>query len=209
MSLEYWFMFPIAVPVLSTAMASGIGGATFFAPIFLLGLGLAPEVAVGTGLDTGVFGFASGLYAYTRIRLIDYRLGGTLLVATIPLALVGTWVSGRVYPEILKGVLGELNGYFSLQRCRVPSRAAVATGVFVAAFTALSAASGHLLQFARSGQETLGPVAATRLFSVPGVVIGGQLGSPPASRISQHTLEPCRGILFTLVAVITLGEVLL
>jgi uncharacterized protein len=283
MTLEYWFMFPVAILVATTAMASGIGGATFFAPIFLLGLGLSPEVAIGTGLITEVFGFASGLYAYARKRLIDYQLGTVLLVVTIPLALLGTWISGQIDPEILKialglGVfavafsflrtpsheavvqmdkaierdfgpraetcletaagericytvcnktegrliagtgglfvglistgLGELNGYFLLRRCRVPSRVAVATGVFIVAFTALSAAVGHLIQFINSGRETLTLVASICLFTVPGVIIGGQLGSSVADRIPQHTLERGLGILFTLIAVLTLGEVL-
>jgi hypothetical protein len=66
----------------------GGGGATFFSPLFILALGLPPEVAIGTGLITEVFGFASGLYAYARKRLIDYRLGVALLAATIPMALL-------------------------------------------------------------------------------------------------------------------------
>ena len=36
MSFEYWFMFPVAILVATTAMASGVEGATFFTPIFLL-----------------------------------------------------------------------------------------------------------------------------------------------------------------------------
>ncbi|MFQ5460722.1 MAG: sulfite exporter TauE/SafE family protein, partial [Anaerolineae bacterium] len=223
MSLQYWYMFPISIVIATVAMAAGIGGATFFAPLFVLGLGLSPEVAIGTGLITEVFGFASGLVAYHRRRLIDYRLGANLLVATVPAAVVGTWLSGRAEPEMLKLVLGmglfavafsflktpeekdvrrmnaaieadygpraetclvtadgqeihytvcnraegrlisglgglfvgmiatglgELNGYFLLQRCRVPSRVSVATSVFVVAVTAVVASAGHVVQFA-------------------------------------------------------------
>jgi len=43
---------------------------------------------------------------------------------------------------------------------------------------------------------------------VPGVIIGAQLGASLASRISQHTLEKSLGILFALIAMLTLGEVL-
>ena len=82
-------------------MASGVEGATFFTPTFILALGLPAEIAIGTGLITEVFGFASGLTAYARRRLIDYRLGGALLVVTIPMALVGTWVAGLVAAAIL------------------------------------------------------------------------------------------------------------
>lgn len=285
MSLQFWYMLPVSILIATTAMASGVGGATFFAPIFILVLGLRPEVAIGTGLITEVFGFASGVYAYTRKRLIDYRLGVTLLVATIPLALVGTWVATRVEPDNLKVILGvglfavalsflrapehkdvvrlddaiekeyggekaetclvtaegeqvcytvcnrtegrliagagglfvglistglgELNGYFLLQRCRVPSKVSVATSVFVVALTVLSAAGGHLFQFIQTGGEVLDTVLSLVIFTVPGVIIGAQLGSMVASHISQRTLERGLGVLFLLVAVLTLGEVIL
>jgi hypothetical protein len=86
-------MLPLAIVISTIATASGVGGATFFAPLFILALGIPPELAIGTALITEVFGFASGLYAYARKRLIDYRLGAALLVTTIPLALLGTWIS--------------------------------------------------------------------------------------------------------------------
>jgi uncharacterized membrane protein YfcA len=94
-SLQYWHMLPVAILIATTAMASGVGGATFFSPPLILALGLTPEVAIGTGLITEVFGFPSGLYAYARKRLIDYRLALALVTATIPMALLGTWVAGR------------------------------------------------------------------------------------------------------------------
>ncbi len=61
MSLNYWFMFPIAVVVAAVANGAGIGGATFFSPLFILALGLEPEVAIGTALITEIFGFTSGV----------------------------------------------------------------------------------------------------------------------------------------------------
>jgi uncharacterized membrane protein YfcA len=106
MTLQYWYVFPIAILIATIAMASGVGGATFFSPLFIIALGLPPEIAIGTGLITEVFGFASGLFAYARKRLIDYRLGLSLLAATIPLALLGTLVAGWVKPDILKTALG-------------------------------------------------------------------------------------------------------
>lgn len=285
MSLQYWYMLPVAALIATTAMASGVGGATFFAPIFILALRLPPEVAIGTGLITEVFGFASGLYAYTRKRLIDFSLGIALLVVTIPAALLGSWVAGSIEPDILKIVLGvglfavalsflhapehkdvvrmdeaideeyggekaetclmtaegeqlcytvcnrtegrliasigglfvgmistglgELNGYFLLQRCRVPSKVSVATSVFVVALTALSAVGGHLFQFVQSGGEDLNTVFSLAIFTVPGVIIGAQTGSRVASRIPQHVLERGLGVLFILIAILTLGEAIL
>jgi uncharacterized membrane protein YfcA len=285
MTLQYWFMFPIAVLFATIAMASGVGGATFFSPFFILALGLPAEVAIGTGLITEVFGFASGLYAYARRRLIDYRLGLALLMVTIPAALLGTWAAGGIDPDILKVILGvglfavalsflrapehkdvdrmdafilqeyggkkaetslttaegeeirytvcnrtegrliagvgglfvglistglgELNGYFLLQRCRVPSKVAVATSVFVVAFTVLFASAGHFVRFAQTGGEVLTTVLSLVIFTVPGVILGAQLGSKVASHIPQKVLERGLGVLFILVAALTLGEVLL
>ena len=285
MSFEYWFMLPVAVVVATIAMASGIGGATFFVPVFILALRLPPEVAIGTGLITEVFGFASGLYAYARKRLIDYRLGLTLLLATVPLALVGTWAAGWAPPSILKVILGtglfavalsflrspegkdvvrmdaaikeeyggtkatttlvaasgetiryrvcnrsegmliggigglfvglistglgELNGFFLLRRCRVPSKVSVATSVFVVAVTALLASIGHFVRFARSGSEVLATVLSIVVFTVPGVIVGAQLGSALANRIPQRILERSLAILLILVAALTVGEVIL
>lgn len=285
MTFEYWFMFPISILIATIAMASGVEGATFFTPLFILALRLPPEIAIGTGLITEVFGFASGLFAYARKRLIDYKLGFALLVASIPMALLGTWIAGYVSADILKVILGiglltiaisflrapgqkkterldqeiqkeyggekaerslitkegeeirytvcnrteghflaglgglfigmistgqgELNGYFLLQRCRVPSRVAVASSVFVVAVTALVASSGHFIKFVQTGGETLSTVLSLVIFTVPGVIIGGQLGSQVSTRISQHALERGLAFLFILVAALTLAEVLL
>lgn len=280
---HYWYMFPISILIATVAMASGVEGATFFTPLFILGLRLPPPVAIGTGLFTEVFGFASGLYAYARKRLIDYRLGLALLVVTVPAALVGAWLAQRVASEILKAVLGvglfavalsflrapdeedvermdahiretyaetaetclvtadgeeirytvcnrtegrlisgvgglfigmistglgELNGYFLLQRCRVPSSVAVATSVLVVAVTALTASASYAVQFLRAGPATFATVGQLLLFTVPGVIIGGQLGSAVARRIPQRTMERTMGVLFLLVGALMLGQVI-
>ena len=125
MSLQYWYMLPVSIIIATIATASGVGGATFFAPLFMLALRIPPEVAVGAALITEVFGFASGLYAYARKRLIDYRLGIALLVTTIPLALLGTWISEHIEPDILKAILGV--GLFAVaaNSLRAPEQQAV------------------------------------------------------------------------------------
>src|SRR6056297_2630671 len=250
MSVEFWYMLPVGIVIATVAMASGVGGATFFAPLFILGLGLPPELAVGAGLVVEVFGFGSGVYAYVKRQLIDYRIGGTLLSATVPAAIAGVVVAHFADPEILKLILGmglfavavsflrapdeeveatldtmaqedpetaetclltaeeeeicytvcnttegrlisgvgglfvgmvssglgELNGYFLLQRCRVPSSVSVATSVFVVAVTALIASGGHVYQVAQEGLTGLATMGNLLLFTVPGVVVGAQLG---------------------------------
>ena len=54
MSFEYWFMFPVAILVATTAMASGVGGATFFAGAHVR--------------DTGPSNDADSVYFETRLE---------------------------------------------------------------------------------------------------------------------------------------------
>jgi uncharacterized membrane protein YfcA len=285
MSLQYWYMLPVAIVISTMATASGVGGATFFAPLFILALGIPPELAIGTALITEVFGFVSGLYAYACKRLIDYRLGAALLVTTIPLALLGTRISELIEPDILKAILGvglfavtanslrapeqqavhrmdaailqedgggkgetclitaegqeicytvcnrtegrliaalgalfkgmiatglgELNDHFLLERCRVPSKVSVATSVFVVLFTTLSASVGHFVGFVQTGGAVLNTVLSLIIFTIPGVILGGQLGPRVVSRFPQRTLERGLPILLLLFAALTLVEAVL
>lgn len=285
MTFEFWFMFPAALAIATLAMASGIGGATFFSPLFILALRLPPEVAIGTALITELFGFGSGLLAYGRQKVIDYKLGLLMLAATVPLAILGTVAAGLIDPQILKIVLGvglaavavsflhqpreeevqelnaaaiehaertgaetcitardgeeicysvsrkiqgmitagvgglfvgmistglgELNDYFLLRRCKVPSRVGVATSVFVIAVTVLAASGSHVVRFAQAGPETLLQVASIVIFTVPGVLIGGQLGPAIAKKIPDRVMEIALGVLFVGIALLTIGEVVL
>jgi len=116
---------------------------------------------------------------------------------------------GATFMGMVSTGLGEMNGYFLLQRCRVPSKVSVATSVFVVAVTALVASAGHFVKFIQLGGDTLTTVFNIVIFTVPGVIIGGQIGSRVASKIPQRNLEIGLAILFILVAALTLGQVIL
>lgn len=60
-------------------------------------------------------------------------------------------------------------------RCRIPSRVTVATGVAVVAVTALAAGVTHAFEFIQNGAP-VAPIIAVVAFTVPGVLIGAQLG---------------------------------
>jgi uncharacterized membrane protein YfcA len=280
MSAEFWYMLPLGIAMTAVGIASGVGGATFYSPLFILGLGLPPQLAIGSGLVVEAFGFGSGVYAYVRRQLIDYRIGRAMLVATVPAALAGTVAAHYVQADILKAVLamglfavavsflrapdaaavtrldklaqespdtaetcltttqgeeicytvcnrtegrlisgiggffmgaassglGELNGYFLLQRCRVPSTVSVATTVFVVAITALAASIGHIVQIGQGGLPKLATMGNLLLFTVPGVVIGAQLGPVLAVRVPERAMEIGLGVLFTIAAGLLLFE---
>lgn len=104
LTFEFWYLLPVSILIATIAMSSGIGGAVFFSPIFMLALKLDPIVAVGTALITELFGFSSGLIAYVKARLIDYKLGLNLLMFSVPLAILGTIFGSDVPPDILKAI---------------------------------------------------------------------------------------------------------
>lgn len=100
LTFEFWYLFPISLLIATIAMSSGIGGAVFFSPLFMLALKLEPGVAIGTALATEFFGFTSGVIAYSRSKLIDYKLAVNLLIFSIPFAILGS-VYGYLVPAIV------------------------------------------------------------------------------------------------------------
>jgi len=116
---------------------------------------------------------------------------------------------GGLFIGMVSTGLGEMNGFFLIQRCRVPSKVAVATSVFIVAITALIASIGHVVQFIQAGGETLDTVLSLVIFTAPGVLIGAQFGSILANRLSQKVLERSMGVLFILVAILIFGELIL
>ena len=281
MDFTYWYLFPVAIIIASIANGAGIGGATFFSPLFVIALGLEPKIAIGTALVTEVFGFASGVTAHYRARTIDWTVVRLLLLASVPMAVIGSLLGGLAPEQVLKTILGvgllviavsfarhrphdpedeaiargegvvepsvervivsrdgheyryhvcrrtegrlfagvggafvglistglgELNAYALIKRCRVPSRVTVATSVVVVAVTALAASVTHLVDFASSGGGELDTVVGLAVFTVPGVIIGGQLGGQLSKRVKEVPLIHALGWLFAAVALVTLIE---
>jgi len=109
----YWFMFPVAICVATTAMLSGIGGAAMFAPIFMVIFPLlGPEypfesiaAAIGVALFTEFFGFSSGFIGYVRKRLIDFRSAVPFILVGVPVGIVGALLLSVLneYEEALRG----------------------------------------------------------------------------------------------------------
>jgi uncharacterized membrane protein YfcA len=274
-SWDLWFLFPAAVAISTVAMASGVGGAVFFSPLFILVLGLDPKVAIGTALMTELFGFSSGLLAYIKSGLIDYSLGRALIVFAVPAAIVGTLLGHYIPADILKAVfatgviyvgyqifaawrlevaerqersgqvesaerfeteltdaggrvfrytvcnkgqgkllasvggmfvgmisvgLGELLDFHLVSRCKVPTPVAVATAVFVVVVTVLVASVGHLYDFAfHSPASTISQVLGVVVFTIPGVLIGGQIGPRVQRFLPPDMMKVGLSVLFVLV----------
>ena len=275
---DLWYLFPASIAIATVAMASGVGGAIFFSPLFILVLGLDPQIAIGTALFTELFGFSSGLFAYSRNRLIDYKLGVSILKWSIPTAIVGTLLTSYVSPEMLKGGfalgiafigiqiyiatrqeqresaeetdapaepkehessltsadgktyrytvcnrkglrfiaslggatvglisvgLGEMMDYILISRCKVPTPVAVGTAVFCVVVTVLVASLGHFYEFAfHSAEGTIGESLSVAKFTIPGVLIGGQIGPKLQKLLPEMYLKYGLAVLFVFISVL-------
>lgn len=279
-SFALWYLFPLSVLIATIAMSTGIGGAVFFSPLFMLLLKLEPSVAIGAALATELFGFSSGIVAYLRRKLIDFKLGWNLLMFSVPAAMVGTYYADALPAAVLKAIfatgllfigyqlfaswrqeerekadrsvkedfvasyestltdadgnqyryticnkamgrffaaiggafvgmisvgLAELQDYHLIARCRVPSAVAVATSIFIVVVTVLVASIGHFYHFIfESGPEVLGQVVGIVIFTIPGVVIGGQIGPALQAKLNPDLMKVAVSVLFVAIGLFML-----
>jgi len=106
MMMEFWWVFPVAIVFSTIAIASGVSGALFFSPFFMLVVGLTPAQAIGAGLLTEVFGMGNGLRVYMRQGLVDFVTVRWLLLGAIPTVIVGALVAHHIPGGILKIIFG-------------------------------------------------------------------------------------------------------
>lgn len=274
LTFELWYLFPVSILIATVAMSSGIGGAVFFSPLFMLGLQLEPRIAIGAALATELFGFTSGLIAYVKAQLIDFKLAINLLLFSVPSAIVGTFYADHIPGIVLKAVfavgllfigqqlfsswrkdeledidqihqeefkddfeseltdangkvyrytvcnrnmgrsfaaiggallgmisvgLAELQEYHLVVRCKVPTPVAVATSIFVVVVTVLVATSGHFYEFATHGGDIMNQVINVIIFTIPGVIIGGQIGPKLQTFVPEDTMKVSISIAFMLI----------
>ncbi|WP_258303510.1 sulfite exporter TauE/SafE family protein [Haloferax larsenii] len=274
--LAHWWVFPVSILFSMIALSSGVSGALFFSPFFMLVVGLSPSQAIGAGLMTEVFGMGNGLLNYVRQRVVDYATAKWLLVGAVPTVVAGAFAAHYVPTTLLTilfgvGLLG-LGGFLVLYdppekcvpgeregkylkaknsgrgettiettdgetytydtcwrvpgvamagaggfvtglisaglpevtttqlivRCRLPPRVAIATSVFVLAIAAVAGAAVHALAAT--------PVWYVVAWSIPGVLIGGTVGTRVGKHVPSEIMEPALGVVFTLVGMIVLGS---
>lgn len=267
--LGIWWVFPVSVCIATIALSSGISGALFFSPFFLLVVGLEPPLAIGAGLMTELFGTSFGAFNYTRQRVVDFRTVRFLLAASIPAGIAGAYVANYINPGILQVVLGTtlfvlavtvlyhstqkgkspilvapdesrkmtiikprdgntysyrtcrrhigvtlagiggfLTGLMSaglpeitttqlMLRCHIPPRVAVATAIFVLTVTVFFAAGVHAL--------VAEPAWYVVIWSIPGVIIGAQIGPRLAGKIPTHIAERVLATLFLAIGILVIA----
>lgn len=101
-----WWVFPVSITIATVALSSGVSGALFFSPFFLLVLGLQPAQAIGAGLMTELFGTGFGAYNYVRQNVVDYRTARFLLLASVPAGIAGAVLAHRLATATLQTIFG-------------------------------------------------------------------------------------------------------
>ncbi|QGA84095.1 sulfite exporter TauE/SafE family protein [Halomicrobium sp. LC1Hm] len=277
--LAHWWVFPTSIVFATVALSSGVSGALFFSPFFMLVVGLTPSQAIGAGLLTEVFGMGNGLRSYVKQRVVDFQTAKYLLAGSVPAIVVGAFAAHYVDPTILKIIFGAgllllggflvyyeapencepgecegeylkkknsgrgsttiesadgetftydtcwrapgvalstIGGFITglisaglpeivttqlIVRCRIPPRVAVATSVFVLGVTAVAGAVVHAL--------TATPVWYVVAWSIPGVLVGGTIGTRVGKYLPSELMETGLGVVFGIVGTIVLGLELL
>jgi len=98
---EFWFLFPVAIIIAIFAMATGVSGANFWAPVYLLWLRLDPQLGFWLSLVSMIFGFSSGLARNLRQGTVNFFLLREYLKVVLPLTILGALVAPSVRPRWL------------------------------------------------------------------------------------------------------------
>ncbi|MHB9288429.1 sulfite exporter TauE/SafE family protein [Halobacteriales archaeon Cl-PHB] len=114
----------------------------------------------------------------------------------LALSTVGGFVTGLISAGLPEIVTTQL-----IVRCRVPPRVAIATSVFTLAIAAAAGALVHAL--------TATPVWYVVAWSIPGVLVGGTIGTRVGKYLPSELLETGLGVVFALVGLLVLGVELL
>lgn len=104
--------------------------------------------------------------------------------------------------------LAELQEYHLVARCKVPSPVAIGTSIFVVVITVLVASVGHVYGFAEEGGDVLNQAMEVAMFTVPGVLIGGQIGPSVQARVDPDKMKVLVSWIFMAVGAFMLSTLL-
>lgn len=117
-------------------------------------------------------------------------------------------VVGAAMEGLVSVGLGELEMPNLVRRCKIPVAVAAATSVFVIAVTVLAGSVTAILSLAQRGGLAAVPWNLV-IYTIPGAVIGGQLGARFQGRVSSKATERFIAILFAVVGIAFLATILI
>jgi len=110
---------------------------------------------------------------------------------------------GGLFVGMMSAGLAEILEYRLVGQCKVPGPVAVATTIMVVVGTVLFASVTHAYQFFNSASpEDMQQVGSIVIFTVPGVLIGGQIGPLVQRRIDEQLVQPILVGLFVILGLI-------
>ncbi len=110
---------------------------------------------------------------------------------------------GGFFVGTMSAGLAEILEYRLVSQCRVPAPVAVATTIMVVVITVFFAAGMHAYHFfhtaSSADMERIGYIV---MYTIPGVLLGGQLGPWVQSKVDERQMQPVLIGLFLLISII-------
>jgi len=117
---------------------------------------------------------------------------------------VTTMLGGLLVGMISSG-LGEVNELNFLKKLKMPVPSASGTSVFLVAMSAIVGVCAHTYFLISRGELSIFTnVISLLIFTVPGVVLGAQVGVLLSNRINRQTMGKFVGVLFVILAILTI-----
>jgi uncharacterized protein len=88
------------------AVMIGVGGGVFIVPLLTLAYGFTPAHAVGTSLLVIIFGGLSATIGYSRHKLVFFKVGLLLAIATVPGSIFGAFLTSVIPGSVLGLIFG-------------------------------------------------------------------------------------------------------
>ncbi len=112
---------------------------------------------------------------------------------------------GGLLVGMISAGLGEINELNFLRRMRLPVPTASATSVFLVAMSASVGSIFHAYFLLKEGDASIFTnVISVLVFTVPGVIVGAQIGVFLANKLNAAIMGKFVGVLFSILAVLTL-----
>jgi uncharacterized membrane protein YfcA len=112
----------------------GVGGGFLMVPTLTLLYSIITQQAVGTSSAVIVVNAIASTFAYYRQKRIDYKVGATLAVGTVPGAMVGAYLTKLISAGLLAALFGAFLVFVALRMLLIRERRVAVsdpgTGVF-------------------------------------------------------------------------------
>jgi uncharacterized membrane protein YfcA len=116
-----------------------------------------------------------------------------------------TTLLGGLLVGMISAGLGEVNELNFLRRMKMPVPAASGTSVFLVAMSAIIGVCAHTYFLISEGDIAIfSRVLSLLIFTIPGVVLGAQVGVLLSNRVNRQSMGKFVGVLFAILAILTI-----